>query len=152
MHKKDIIEITVTGILGVVLLFVLLHAFHGKKPPQPIVTANLSGAQSVPLKQEAGPAFFTMLEEKTKAIEVTRDPFFPIPLKESLNVDSAPKLILNGILIDEGVPKAMINDAIVVKGDKINGHTVVEIKKDRVTLNDGTHDIDLTMGDPFSKK
>ena len=55
------------------------------------------------------------------------------------------KLSLNGILASGKEFKAMIGDSIVGKGDKVSGNTVVEVKKDKVILNDGTKDFELKI-------
>lgn len=54
-------------------------------------------------------------------------------------------LVLNGIIWNKQKPKAMIGDTIVVKGTKIGDNTVVDIKPDRVILNDGTKEFELRM-------
>ena len=55
------------------------------------------------------------------------------------------KLVLNGILASGKEFKAMIGDAVVGKGDKVEGNTVVEVKQDEVILNDGTKDFELKL-------
>lgn len=55
------------------------------------------------------------------------------------------KLSLNGILASGKGFKAMIGDAIVGKGDKVGGNTVVEVAKDKVILNDGAKDFELKL-------
>ena len=55
------------------------------------------------------------------------------------------KLSLNGIIASGKEFKAMIGDSIVGKGDKISGNTVVDVKKDKVILNDGTKDFELKI-------
>ena len=47
-------------------------------------------------------------------------------------------LLLSGIVWDEAGPIAIINNEIFGVGDVIEGNTIVEIKKDRVILSDGT--------------
>mgnify|MGYP001595937369 CR=1 FL=1 len=55
------------------------------------------------------------------------------------------KLTLNGIIWNKTKPKAVIGDAIVVKGDIIGADKVVDIQPDRVILNDGTKDFELKI-------
>ena len=55
-------------------------------------------------------------------------------------------LSLNGIVWDEENPKAIINGAIIGIGDKLGVNTIVDIKKDRVILNDGAADFELILG------
>ncbi|MFC1646610.1 hypothetical protein ACFL2Y_05500 [Candidatus Omnitrophota bacterium] len=52
---------------------------------------------------------------------------------------------LNGIVWDEHIPKAIINDYIVGIGDTIGENTVVDIKQDRVILSDGTRTFELRL-------
>ena len=54
-------------------------------------------------------------------------------------------LSLNGIIWDKKNPKAMLGDAFVKKGDTVGGNKVVDIKKDRVILNDGSKDFELNL-------
>lgn len=57
----------------------------------------------------------------------------------------ATALTLNGIIWSKTTPKAMIGDVMVVKGDTIGDNKVVDIRPDKVILNDGTKDFELTM-------
>ena len=54
-------------------------------------------------------------------------------------------LTLSGIVWNKSRPKAMIGDAIVVKGDTIGNNRVVDIQPDKVILNDGTKDFELRI-------
>ena len=59
---------------------------------------------------------------------------------------AAAGLTLNGIIWNNTNPKAMIGDAIVVKGDVIGQQTkVIDVQPDRVILNDGTKDFELKL-------
>ena len=72
-----------------------------------------------------------------------RDPFSSGPAASApANVFD---MVLTGILWDDSSPLAMIDDNPVAAGDKIGDYTVVEIKKDRVILNDGTKDFELIL-------
>ena len=68
----------------------------------------------------------------------------PFAEKESPKV-KVTKLRLNGILWDDAAPKAIIGDDIVGIGDKVGPNTVVDIKEDRVVLNNGTADFELKL-------
>ena len=70
-----------------------------------------------------------------------RDPFFAVRALES----QSPGMQLVGIMYDEKETAALINDRIVHIGDHIEANTVVAIEKDRVVLNDGTHDFELKL-------
>jgi len=79
--------------------------------------------------------------KRTNYVFWGRNPF--VPKATAAARTSVP--ILNGIMWDEKNPKAIINDIIVQKGDKINGNTVIEIGQNRVILNDGTANFELTL-------
>ncbi len=71
-----------------------------------------------------------------------RSPFLP----KGVSTSPGGKLILDGIAWDEKSPRAVINDRIVAVGDRVGGSTVVEIRKDRAILNDGSEDFELRLG------
>lgn len=52
---------------------------------------------------------------------------------------------LEGILWDKERPMAIINDTIREIGDKVGINTIVDIKQDRVILNDGSKDFELKL-------
>ena len=56
------------------------------------------------------------------------------------------RLVLDGIAWDRKSPRAVVNDRIVAVGDEVGGSTVVEIRKDRVILNNGAADFELRLG------
>ena len=70
-----------------------------------------------------------------------RNPFVPVVS----NVPQQSNLVLSGIIWNKEKPKAIIGEAIVTKGDKIGGNTVVDIKPDKVILNDGTKEFELKL-------
>lgn len=78
---------------------------------------------------------------KTDFIAWGRNPFVQ---KESPGAKVS-KLVLGGIMWNVENPKAMINNEIVGIGDKVGGNTVVDIKKNSVTVNDGTEDFVLRL-------
>ena len=79
--------------------------------------------------------------KRIKFASWSRSPFIP----KWINGVPSSSLNLKGMMWNEKDPKAMISDAIVVKGDKIGGNTVIEVKKDRVILNDGTKDFEIKL-------
>ena len=78
---------------------------------------------------------------RTKFNSWKRSPFIP----KGTAGTAYSKLVLNGILASGKGFKAMIGDSVVGKGDKVEGNTVVEVKPDRVILNDGTKDFELKL-------
>lgn len=139
-NKKVIILI----ILGIVALFSLIYGIStpagGRRSVSvsttPEVTRQSESAQvpgrTLGIKRRA---------KRTKFASWSRSPFIP------KGIPGAPSsgLNLKGIMWNEKNPKAMIGDAIVGKGDKIGGNTVIEAKKDRVILNDGTKDFEIKL-------
>jgi len=68
-----------------------------------------------------------------------RNPFAPV------GSGNTSALVLNGIIWNKDKPKAMIGDMIVARGDKVGDNKVVDIKPDRVILNDGINNFELKM-------
>lgn len=139
-NKKVIILI----ILGVVAIFSLIYGIStpagGRRSASvsttPEVTRQSESAQvpdrTMGIKRRA---------KRTKFVSWSRSPFIPkgVPGTPSSGLN------LKGIMWNEKNPKAMIGDAIVEKGNKIGSDTVIEVKKDRVILNDGTKDFELKL-------
>ncbi len=78
--------------------------------------------------------------KRSKFTSWKRNPFVPTGAPGTSST-----LALSGILGSGNNLKAMIGGAIVGKGDKIEGNTVVEVKKDKAILNDGTKDFELKL-------
>ncbi|MFA5100907.1 MAG: hypothetical protein WC547_08505 [Candidatus Omnitrophota bacterium] len=68
-----------------------------------------------------------------------RTPFSLAPIKAFQG------LILEGIVWDNDKPVAIINGSVVKIGDTIDEHIVVDIKPDRVILNDGSKEFELKL-------
>jgi len=54
-------------------------------------------------------------------------------------------LVLNGILWDSVMPRAIVNNTIVEKGDTVEGLTVRKITREAVILNDNDSDFELRL-------
>ena len=50
-----------------------------------------------------------------------------------------------GIAWDENNPVAVINDEVVRVGDQVQGHSVVKIEQNKVTLSDGVELIEIRL-------
>lgn len=134
-NKKPVILI----VLGVVAILVLSHGItsspKGRRGP--------ASGESAFYRQEAGKAGqitgqIKRRAKKTKFTSWARNPFLPR--------GSGPSAAgLTGILWDNRSPKAIIDDSIVGIGDKWGNNTVVDIKQDRVILNDGARDFELKL-------
>lgn len=60
-------------------------------------------------------------------------------------VSDSSRLSIGGIVYDEKDICALINDQVVHIGDEVNANRVVDIKRDRVILNDGKKDFELKL-------
>lgn len=139
-NKKVIILI----ILGVAAVFSLIYGIFTPAisrravpvSPRPEVARQSAGMQATGrtsgIKRRA---------KRTKFTSWSRSPFIP---KEIPGTPSS-GLNLKGIMWNEKNPKAMIGDAILGKGDKIGDNTVVEVKKDRIILNDGVQNFEIKL-------
>ncbi len=55
------------------------------------------------------------------------------------------EFILGGVLWDVNKPAAIINGEIVVRGGWVGPYIVVDVRQDRVILNDGEKDLELRL-------
>lgn len=133
-NKKLILLI----VLSVAAFFSLLYGIvTPSSVKRQAVTANeLEPGGALPVADKV--ALFERTARRTDYVSWGRNPFM---LKEA--AVSVKRFKLNGIAWDPVSPRAVINDQIVGIGDKIDGNTVVEIKTDRVILNDGLNDFEL---------
>lgn len=79
--------------------------------------------------------------KRTDFVSWGRDPF----LLPEVSAKASRGINLTGIIWDEKNPMAIISDNIVGTGDKIEKNTVIDIKEDRVILNDGANDFELRL-------
>lgn len=126
MEKKDKIQLGITGVLVIILLFFLMRVFEKGKRPVPVKAKEFAAEQKV-----KEPGLYTRLEQEIKKMDFKRDPFSRQSLSD---LEESQDLHLSGILWDEVNPTAIINDEIVAVGGEINGKKVVEIRKDKVIL------------------
>jgi hypothetical protein len=145
MDKKRL-EIIVTGILILVLVFSWLNSFKvlKKKVSQKASIRTASAQQAAASRTALMPAATREVPGASdKDAEWGRDPF-------SGKVYSAQgqpmKFKLTGILWDAQEPQAIVNGKIVELGDLLGNYLVVKIGKDTVTLNDGSKDFELKLG------
>ncbi len=155
MKKKEIIELSVTSCLIIVLLFAIVNGAKSvgrtkrlgaqqasKKKVPPAKETRIGQAQDITHVPE-GKTLFEKLDEETKDIKPTRDPFSSGPIMMLGTGSHA--LNLAGILWDEESPKVIINDEILGIGDDIDGNTIVDIRQNKVILNDGSKDFELRL-------
>jgi hypothetical protein len=156
MKKRDIIEISIIGVLIIVLLLAVISGTRRRriKPPKGEPKGTILQQETLREKGVGGEVsaqdykiedkqLFSSLEQEAKDLELIRDPFTSTlitPIE-----DSSFRLYLSGILWDEKDPTAIINDRIVGIGDRFGVYSVVNIKQDRVILNDGFSDFELRL-------
>ena len=138
-NKKTIILIA----LGIVALLSLMHGVSAK--PKWQKNADNQGTVSKETGGAANPENIVgqakRHAKRTRFRSWKRSPFIP----KATGGAAYSKLSLNGILASGKEFKAMIGDAVVGKGDKVEGNKVVDVKADRVILNDGTKNFELKL-------
>lgn len=70
-----------------------------------------------------------------------RNPFIPAATEKG----TVYKPVLQGIMLYEDKPMAMINGEIVAIGGKVGEYEVVEINEKNVVLSDGQHKLELSL-------
>jgi hypothetical protein len=137
--KKETIQIIITGILIVVLIALIIYNVQRKRSVQPsLVTLPVAGDAETTGSSGIQNSFMA-LEEEAKKLSLKRDPF-----AASMD-ESTGELYLNGIAWDEQIPRAIINNEILEVGGQIQGSTIIEIKEDRVILNNGKDNMELKL-------
>lgn len=132
MNKKRI-QIIVVVVLLLVFIFVLINVIKKKSIPKVSpASAIFEEAVSLLSKKEG--------QDIDKNLGWLRDPFSG---KIYSGIETELKLM--GIIWDETEPLAMINDSIVKRGGRVGTNRVIQIKKDRVILNDGTSNFELKL-------
>lgn len=155
MDKKTLIKLIITGVLVIILIFVLNNARRAANKVKEIRKKTLYSSvlteqpaqeelQSSKVSRATGKELYKKLLEETKTLTLKRDPFSFVPIV-SKDAASSNKIDLSGILYDKDHPLAIINGQIVKPGDRVGVNAVINIKKDRVILNDGYKDFELKL-------
>ncbi len=140
MKKKEIIQISVTGVLLIVLLVLVLKGPKEKKDESvPVYLDEISYDQIMSEQIGRPKGLYVRLDRETKNLKLRRNPFS----EQHLTVVSGP--YLNGIFWDPINPKAIINGRIVENGSRIEGYTVIEIKKNSIILMDNTDETEVRL-------
>jgi hypothetical protein len=134
------LEIIITTVLVLILIVLLVNTFKSGRSPDPASgVAAGPGAVSAPGFE----AREVPREYSNRAAEWGRDPFYPVNIRGGADVAS--ELELNGIIWDEKNPYAIINDEVLIEGDRIEGYDVVRIEEKRVILRSSTEELALQM-------
>lgn len=139
MQNKKIAALIVLSVLAVISLIYGLTASPKGKSRKYTTSGQLAIS---PYQQgAAGDVVAVKRRAKRSRFKVwNRNPFV-----SGSTGAAATELALNGIIWNKVKPKAMIGDAIVVKGDVVGGNRVVDIQPNKVILNDGTKEFELKM-------
>jgi len=133
LGKKEKIEIAITGIGVIFLIFLVIgnaQKIQAKKRSMTRTDETITSFLSAPLSFDADE-----IEESEIKEGWGRDPFSLAATSiKDIGLES---LILNGIMWDEDNPYAIINTDVVKVGDTLgSGITVVEITKNSVILEE----------------
>lgn len=140
MQKKEIIKISVSGVLILVLFLTIAGGLSCRRQPK---KPSLGQGAAVKPEKAREKGLFSRLEEEAGKVELSRDPFSAEIIK-SPKV-SQPGPYLSGIVWDQKLPKAIIDDVIVGIGEKVGDNTIIDIQKDKVILNDGSRNFELRL-------
>lgn len=129
-------------VLIVILIFVWVRVFKAPTPKRR--ARGESGSLEITLHENKLLSFVSTSEQKRA--KTSYGSWGGNPFVLQLSSRTITKLVLNGIVWDKVTPRAIISNDIVRIGDKIGNNTVVDIKQDRVILNDGTSNFELRLG------
>ncbi len=138
MDNKKKIELTITGIGIVILIFLAASHLAGSKNNRPVEKPG----SSAPLKFSIKAAHETKSGNDEKW---GRDPF--LSATSDTKERGMESMVLNGVVADKQNPYAIINNDVVKLGDKVNGMTVIEIDEKSVVLDDNgsKHTLELNV-------
>jgi len=158
MEKRKLIQLIITGILVIILIFMVNNARKRVSEAKRLrtkhkVTVMKDGevAQApafedggfVGRKIYAGKGLYRGLEDECRDMGLKRDPFYAGAIDTTTGAMTG--LRLTGILWDDIDPLAIIDDNPVGAGTMIDKYTVLKIEKDKVILTDGTKNYTLTL-------
>lgn len=142
MEKKRK-QIIITAILILVLIFAWAKTIKILKRTGNASLPSAAPSQDSPAAKAQGEV---ITKEKAGAVREDDSAWGRCPFSGKVySSKGASDLTLAGIIWDEKTPMAMINKEIVKTGDKIEGKTVMQIRHDRVILNDGNKDFELRL-------
>lgn len=141
MAGRKKIEFLITGLLGVVLLGIIFKDFifkGSKKLP-------LIQKKNVTLEVGSGRADLLMISESDRAkLDWGLDPF-RVLVSAGVEVLEIGEWNLTGISWRQGRAAAIINDKIIHQGDSLGKFKVVDISKDRVSIQEGDQTLELYL-------
>lgn len=138
MQNKKLVILFILTIVAALSLIRGILAPSGSKR-QPVSSVTVAQSESLSGAAKTGSLRYA---KRTSYASWARNPFV---VSES-GSNNSKGLILDGIVWDKKSPVAIINGNMVGIGDKVQENTVVDIKQDRVILNDGTGNFELMPG------
>jgi len=134
MRNKKVIALIILSILAVISLIYGITA----SPKTRVKNVTVSQSQTV---TSSPSVVSTQRRARRSQYKIwKKSPFAREQVKSQ-----APKMILNGIIWNNVRPRAMIGGEVLTKGDTVSGNKIIDIRPDKVILNDGTSDFELTM-------
>jgi hypothetical protein len=150
MLKKSLIQLSITGVLVVVLIFLWANASKKSRhllPASGGVVSQAGAPLAIALSQANNVKsgnLYNLLEQQSKSVELKRDPFVASPIVSETSLHS--EISLTGILWDKLKPLAIIDGNVVRKGQRVGNKTIMDIKQDRVILSDGQIISEIRLG------
>lgn len=161
MSKKNTTQLIIVGVLILVLIALSKNAIDAvgkaKTLREKTLHSDILDKNTQEQLQEQADAterlslagdetYYKKLLEQTKDLPLTRNPFSYVGIahKRAASVGEGG---LSAILFseDQSQSVAIINHKVVKNGDKADNNIVVDIKEDRVILNDGNKDFELKL-------
>lgn len=146
MEKKQLVELIVTAVAVVILVFSLIFGSK-KKPVKKTVLSSESGAVALvaSVQDQAKATDANKINAQKERIKLAwgRNPFAE-PSQKEYRIS---ELELKGVSLgrDEKGGYAFINNEIVSRGDKVGDYEVIEVEKDKVLLKKGNQNFYLVF-------
>lgn len=139
MQNKKLIILAILGILAIFsLIYGIVASPKTRRSPQ-VRELDIQPEREVYLTEK--PILTQRVAKRTNYASWSRNPF----TLQKTSSKAFKGLILDGIIWDKEKPMALINGEIVKIGDSVSANLVVDIKQDRVILNDGAKDFELKL-------
>lgn len=147
MKKNLNIKIVISVILWAIAAFLIVKGIFG---PPSLKRSGLT--QKGPLRvndsktAERGEYYIHPRQSRRSSVNIWgRSPFLPVKTEDAKFMTESGDVELEGVMWNEKAPRAIINGRVVSVKDRVGANEVVEIKKDRVILNDGKDFIELNI-------
>lgn len=156
MRKKDLIELWITVVLGILLVIACFVAAHRRDGPRnkssttsPVRAATVKprGAEVLPdyrlyRKKGVHGKFLDRFVAATATLSLERNPF---TAGQDMSSNARASLVLDGIMWDEKKPTVIINAHFLSEGDVFDRFKVVKIHPTKVVLQEGVAEFELAL-------